>query len=155
MSKSLYKNVEEGFRDTNNVDALMKQFKGQQTWLGGGRASIPLPWLANGSGAEVAEHYFANPHPEAITITAVKFVDAGATNICTVDITNLDTTNSILASAIDLDAATDDTRTAATLSSTAADLIVPSGGLLKITTTTDSAGKCAGGMVEIFYEPNA
>lgn len=108
--------------------------------------------LTNGSGAETKTDIFIADRKMEITGIDV-MRDGASANAATVAFTKNASTNVLAAASVDVDGLTDVTVTAATLTSTAADLILETGDRLKVAWVTDSAGTITAASALIKWKP--
>lgn len=155
--KSLFDLMAEGFKLGESLSQFRNRLKGKEYLLEQaveGHHTFFATGLINGSGAESKVELFAAPYDLQITgITARRAgASANAASATLVADVGGSDANPLSAASIDIDALTDDTTTAQTLSATAANLLMKKGELFKCSWATDSAGTITDAIVVIHFK---
>lgn len=155
--KGLFDFMAEGFRAGEALSQFRNRLKGNEYHLEQaveGHHSFFANGLTNGSGAESKVEVWGAPCDLQITGITARRAGASAnaaTATLVADVGGSDA-NPLTAASIDIDALTDDTTTAQTLSATPANLLMKKGELLKCSWATDSAGTITDAVVIIHYK---
>ena len=155
--KAFFDFLAEGFRPGDTLSNVRRRLKGNEQLIEKaveGHHTFFASGLTNGSGAESKVEVFAAPYDMEITGITARRAGASADSASATLVADVggDDANPLSASNIDIDGLTDDTTTAQTLSTTAANLLLKKGELLKCTWATDSAGTITDAAVIVHFK---